>query len=328
MLKRKETGFFKLVSFLRRTITGEKQLLSRMQADRFYLEGMETQLRGTIVDGERFAAVRFFQHIAQASGAHRQIPAEGAARIGVLAFIQAQNDVAALVLGRLYGVYDDILGALHREEALAALLARNQNCGDVQLVALAHHGALQQAALPGGECVGEMMGAVVRSHFGRRCGPEQCQVDSVAQHAYAIFAVVEHCGAVALIAKGGVAVVADFEAVFIVSAGTVGRPFDIAELHFVDAFGSGNVHREADFQQAVQFMPLNRGVEFHPDAAAFQRDNLSKSRIADGPLNFHRAAVRAFLHDADACAAAAFHKLLFVVAVDVPSVENTGYILV
>ena len=90
---------------------------------------------------------------------------------------------------------------------------------NVQLIAFPNHGAFQQAALPGGEGVCEVVGAVVGSHLGRGRRPQQGQVDGVFQHAHAVLTVVEHRGAVALIAEGGVAVVADLEAVLVIGAG-------------------------------------------------------------------------------------------------------------
>ena len=122
--------------------------------------------------------------------------------------------------------------------------------------------------------------------------------------------------------------VADLETVLLVSPGPVGGPFHIAELHLVHRFGDSHIHREADLQKAVQLVPLDSGVEFHPDGAAFQGNNLGEGGIADFAADFHSAAVGVVLHKADAGAAAAFHKLLLIGAVDIPGVEHTGHILV
>ena len=246
----------------------------------------------------------------------------------MLAFVQAEDDIAALVLGGLHRVDDNIPAALQGEEAPPAGGAGGDYRRNIQLIAFPNHGAFQQAALPGGEGVCEVVGAVVGSHLGRGRRPQQGQVDGVFQHAHAVLAVVEHRGAVALVAEGGVAVVADLEAVLVIGAGAVGGPFYIPKLHLVDSLRGGDVHREADLQQAVQLVPTGGGVELHPNGAALQGNDLSQGGVADLPLDLNGTAVGALLRHPNAGAAAALHKLLLVVAVDIPSVEHAGHILV
>ena len=246
----------------------------------------------------------------------------------MLALVQAEDDIAALVLGGLHRVDDNIPAALQGEEAPPAGGAGDDHRRNIQLIAFPNHGAFQQAALPGGEGVCEVVGAVVGSHLGRGRRPQQGQVDGVFQHAHAVLAVVEHRGAVALVAEGGVAVVADLEAVLVIGAGAVGGPFYIPKLHLVDGLRGGDVHREADLQQAVQLVPTGGGVKLHPDGAALQGNDLGQGGVADLPLDLNGAAVGALLRHPNAGAAAALHKLLLVVAVDIPSVEHAGHILV
>ena len=104
-----------------------------------------------------------------------------------------------------------------------------------QVAGLAHHGTVQEAALPARKSVSEGIPAVVRPHLRGSRRPQQRQLQCVPVHAYAILAVVQHRRAMALVAQSTVALVAHLEAVGIVQSRAVCGPLYITELDFIDS---------------------------------------------------------------------------------------------
>lgn len=68
--------------------------------------------------------------------------------------------------------------------------------------------------------------------------------------------------------------VADLPPVKVEGAGTVVRPLDVSKLDVVVRFLCVIVNVEADLEQLVQLLPLNRGVEIHPAGEIAQAGNL------------------------------------------------------
>ena len=141
------------------------------------------------------------------------------------------------------------------------------------------------------------MFTVIRLHLRAGCRTEQGQLQGVVLHADAVFAVVQHGGAVALVAQRTPPLVANLEAVDVIQAGAVRRPGHIAELDFVQAFRSPHVHREFHLQQAVQLMPVHMGHKVNPAAVRREHDILLQRGMLQFPGQMqHRPEAEILLH--------------------------------
>ena len=67
-----------------------------------------------IADREGFQLV--FQHIAKPGGLNGHVHSEAAGSVPALGFVQAQDQIAAAILGGLHGV-DEHVGLIHAERA-------------------------------------------------------------------------------------------------------------------------------------------------------------------------------------------------------------------
>ena len=90
-----------------------------------------------------------------------------------------------------------------------------------------------------------------------------------------------------VVGQGCVAVVADLKPLLVIAAAAVGRALDIAELNFMVRILRTHIHRELDFQQAVQLVPLDGGIELGHRAVCAQRDGLRDGGMADIPGPSH-----------------------------------------
>lgn len=166
--------------------------------------------------------------------------------------------------------------------------------GHVQLVALTHHIAVHEGAIPHIVAVSEVVLALIGMQVRRGSGAQQSQMDGIAQHAHAVFALIEHRCAAILVTQGRVAMVADLVAIRVIGTAAMGRALDIAILDLVDGFAGVNAGGEAYLQQVVHLVPVHMGIEVHADSAGFQGDILHPGAAGEAALHADGALKGAF----------------------------------